>query len=224
MILLVGLGNPGEEYAESRHNIGFKVIDHLDKYWSEDNQSKELFTGKAKYLFDFKRLYEEKTPSFKAIEYELDLEKENSDFFAHQHVGLLQPLSFMNKSGEVVKKVIEGFGPKFHIDREILIIHDEWDLPLGEMKLSFGRGSARHKGVESIFMSLGTQEFSRLRVGIGRAEGAREAKDYVLSEFNKDDLSRLEGVLDKARQKVAEWVMNAGRSEVMSKDSTLIKG
>lgn len=211
MILLVGLGNPGKEYAQTRHNVGFKFLEHLDKVWSQDKQREGLVIGKAKYRLNFKRLYEEKNSSFKAREYELDFEKENSDFSSHVHVGLLEPLNFMNKSGEVVKKIIEGFRNDFHPDHEMLIIHDEMDLPLGEAKLSFGRGSARHKGVESIFASLGTREFSRLRVGISRAEGIREAKDYVLSEFNKEELSRLEGVLDRARQKVEEWVINTAK-------------
>lgn len=211
MILLVGLGNPGNEYAQTRHNIGFRVINNLDKLWSQKNQPKERVLGKAKYLFSFKRLYEEKNSSFKAIEYELDLEKENSDFYSHLHIGLLEPLSFMNKSGEVVKKVIEGFNTDFHPDHEMLVIHDEKDLLLGETKLSFGRGSARHKGIESIFNHLGTRKFYRLRLGIGSPQGLKDSKDYVLSEFNKEEKRALDAVYDKAVQKVEEWIINAAR-------------
>jgi len=211
MILLVGLGNPGEEYAKDRHNIGFRFVDHLDKYWSKDSQPIELNMGKAKYLLNFKRLYEEKTSSFKAREYELDLEKETAAFFSHIHIGLLQPLLFMNKSGEVVQKVIEGFRTDFHPEHDMLVIHDDLDLPLGETKLSFGRGSAGHKGVESIFESLGTQEFSRLRVGVGRPEGIKEAEDYVLSEFNKDEQAVLNEVLNQAELRIDEWLINAAK-------------
>src|SRR3989344_5953075 len=148
--LIVGLGNPGEGYESTYHNVGFLFIDFL---------SKEALFKSAKH-------------------------------FEYAEIGdtiLVKPLTFMNESRRAVSSAAKRFKSK---PQEMLIIHDDADIELGKYKVSTGRGSAGHKGVESIMKALGTKDFSRLRIGIRPKIRAR-AGDFVLKRISKGGWSVL---------------------------------
>ncbi len=152
MKLIIGLGNPGEQYKKTRHNLGFAAIDTL---------AKELEINDWQFKKQFNALISEANIGEKIV--------------------LAKPQTFMNKSGLSVKSLADYFSPEY-----ILVIHDEMDLPLGEFKLQENRGSAGHKGVQSIIDCLKSQNFNRLRIGINnKAEIETEA--FVLQKFTEEE-------------------------------------
>jgi len=110
---------------------------------------------------------------------------------------------FMNESGGEVLSLITNYELPI---TDLLIIHDDMDLPLGEFRLQFGRSAAGHKGVQSIIDALGTQDFWRLRIGIGRPPVGVPSEDYVLSPFSAEGLGKLYKVLDEAVSSVSKWL------------------
>ncbi len=175
MPLIAGLGNPGRQYARTRHNAGFMVLDRLADRWRVSLGSKKKFQARVALLDrDGNRLL------------------------------LCQPETFMNASGESVKAISAFYrvGPE-----NILTVVDDADLPLGEIRLRPRGSSGGHHGLESIEQHLGTREFPRLRVGIGRHDsGVREITDYVLSQFGPDEAELLEKVLTRACDQVECWL------------------
>jgi PTH1 family peptidyl-tRNA hydrolase len=154
-LLVVGLGNPGRDYAGNRHNVGFMVVDELARRRGGSWRSK--FSGKL-------------------AEVRID----------DHRVGLLKPETFMNESGRSVQAAAAFF--KVEPDA-ILVVHDEGDLPNGRLQARRGGGLAGHNGLRSIAQRLGTPEFLRLRVGVGRPGRGdrRPLADYVLSDFQPLD-------------------------------------
>ena len=154
-LLVVGLGNPGREYARNRHNVGRMVVDELAR--RHDGSWRSKFSG---------RLAEIRHEGHK--------------------LALLKPETFMNESGRSV-----GAAARFYkLDRDaVLVVHDEGDFDLGRLQLRLGGGSAGHNGLRSIAEHLKTQDFMRLRVGVGRPERGdpRPLADYVLSDFAPHD-------------------------------------
>lgn len=163
MKIILGLGNPGEKYVHTRHNVGFDLLDKLRKAW------------------DFPDFQMEK-------KFEAEISKGN---FNNQEVLLIKPQTFMNLSGETVQKVLNFYKLT---PNDILVIHDDLDIKLGEYRLATDSSSAGHNGVQNIIDKLGTQKFQRLRIGIGRPEenNASTAKDYVLDKFSKEEKEKLE--------------------------------
>lgn len=153
MKLIIGLGNPGKEYAKTRHNIGFNFIDSYANY-NNTEITKEKFNGKYAELF-----------------------------LGKEKVILLKCLSYMNLTGEVVRKYIDFF--KVNIE-DILIISDDLDMPTGKIKLKFKGSSGGHNGIQNIIDNLNTEEFKRLKIGISNDKSS-DTKDYVLSKFSKEE-------------------------------------
>jgi PTH1 family peptidyl-tRNA hydrolase len=150
-LLVVGLGNPGREYARNRHNVGWMVVDELAR--RHDGSWRSKFNGQL-------------------AEIRLDGHK----------VALLKPETYMNESG----RSIGAAASFFKVDPDaVLVVHDEGDLELGRLQLRLGGGLAGHNGLRSIAQHLKTQDFLRLRVGVGRPERSdpRPLADYVLSNF-----------------------------------------
>jgi len=171
--LIVGLGNPGRQYADSRHNIGFLVV-------------KELARGK-------KAVFKREPGTFSLT---------TKIRAGRQNLLLAQPLTFMNLSGSAVKALVN----KFKIDfSKLLVVCDDLDLEFGSLRLKAKGSSAGHNGIQSIIDSLGTQEFARLRIGIGRPQGLIEPAEYVLAPFLKKEKGELTGVLDKAVDCCLVW-------------------
>jgi peptidyl-tRNA hydrolase, PTH1 family len=183
LYLIVGLGNPGAEYARTRHNAGFMVTDRLVERW------------RASWVFEKK---------FNA--------RVTRAEHGERRVWLCQPQTYMNASGEAVAAVA-GF---YHVPRtHIMVVVDDADLPLGHLRLRPGGSSGGHHGLESIEQHLGSREYGRLRVGIGRLDGAREITGYVLGRFSSTESVLLDKVLDVASDQVETW-LKAGIQKAMS--------
>jgi len=163
MWLVVGLGNPGMVYENTRHNIGFMVVDSLADKFSIS------FREKAKN-FTFGR-----------------------GFIEEKEVMLIKPLTFMNKSGIAVKDALE----KIKKVENILVIQDDIDLDKGVIRIKKNGSSGGHRGVESIITTLGTRDFLRLKIGIGRSKRV-SPENYVLSPFPKKERLIVKKTIEKA--------------------------
>ena len=187
MMLIVGLGNPGEEYKGTRHNVGREIVEALAKS-----------SGFKDFRFEKKwnaLVSEGKIDKAKAI--------------------LLLPQTFMNKSGNAVAPVARFFKIK---PKDIYTIHDDADLLLGRAKLSFGKHSAGHKGVESVIRNLKTIEFWRFRIGIGSKRDI-PAQNLVLKKFTPDELKLAKKITKKTLEAIetaasdgSEYAMNSYNS------------
>jgi PTH1 family peptidyl-tRNA hydrolase len=184
--LVVGLGNPGPRYAGNRHNVGAMVVDEL----ASRHGSARLRTHKSRASIAEVRLgvLPGGAPGPKAV--------------------LAVPSSYMNESGGPVKALMQFFS----IDAEqLVVVHDELDIPSGEVRLKKGGGEGGHNGLRSISSSLGTKDYLRVRVGIGRPPGRMEPADYVLRDFSlseRKDLPFLIGdAADATEQLVAEGLL-----------------
>lgn len=173
LFLIVGLGNPGKEYARTRHNAGFLLVERLADNW------KAIWTAEKKFNARLARAGEQ-----------------------GQKFILCEPQTFMNASGEAVKAIADFFRIP---PEQILIAVDDADLPFGEIRLRGSGSSGGHHGLESIEEHLGTRDFPRLRIGIGRKDGSRQITNYVLGQFGKDDAMLLEKVLVQAVKQAECW-------------------
>lgn len=181
--LIVGLGNPGREYRNTRHNIGFLAIDALAK-------SLNVTVGKVQS----KALVGQgKIGSNKVI--------------------LVKPQTYMNLSGQAVSGLLNFY--KISAEH-LIVIHDDIDLPFGTIRIRPGGGSAGQRGVKSIIEKVGSQEFARMRLGVGRPPGQMEAAAYVLQPFTKEDEEFLVNFLAKAAEAANEFVNN-GLNAAMNK-------
>lgn len=171
--LIAGFGNPGREYRNTRHNVGFKVIDSLVS---------EFNTKLTKV-------------QFKAMIGSVELD--------NAHIILAKPQTFMNLSGQAVASLIRFY--KIPLDH-VIVAHDDIDLPLGTIRIRPGGGSGGQKGLASTIEKLGTQDFPRMRIGIGRPSGSQEAAGYVLQEFSTADEKILIDVLPTAVQAIRTFI------------------
>lgn len=181
--LVVGLGNPGREYRNTRHNIGFFAIDALAKALGVSLgkvQSKAL-VGQGK--------------------------------IGSSKVILVKPQTYMNLSGQAVSGLLNFY--KISTEH-LIVIHDDIDLPFGTIRIRPGGGSAGQRGVKSIIEKVGTQEFARMRLGVGRPPGQMDAAAYVLQPFTKEDEEFLVNFLSKAAEAANEFVNN-GLNAAMNK-------
>ena len=171
MKLVVGLGNPGKRYANTRHNVGFMVLDEIiKKYVASPHANKKL--GAIIYSLDKKRM-------------------------------LLKPQTFMNRSGGAVANIVRFYKIK---PEDILVVHDDVDLVFGEIRHQFSRGSAGHRGVESLMDSLGTEKFNRVRVGVGKPPEKMETDAYVLQNFSEEEKDRLKEVTGETVGVIINWL------------------
>lgn len=181
--LLIGLGNPGREYKDTRHNIGFMLIDHLaEKIGARGMkvQSKAIITS---------GLHEER----KLI--------------------LAKPQTYMNLSGQSVQGLLHFY--KIPLEN-LLIAHDDLDIPFGTIRIRPTGGPGGQRGMANTIELLGTKDFPRLRLGIGRPPGRMDAKDYVLQDFSKDELKLMPEILSRAADAALEFVMK-GLNAAMNK-------
>lgn len=172
MKLIVGLGNPGKAYEKTRHNVGFEAIGYLLL----------VIGGFTKWKFE-KRFNAEISRGHIAS--------------CCEDVILAKPQTYMNNSGVAVKQLTVNYRLTTN---DLLVIHDDLDLPLGTLRLSRGSGSAGHKGVQSIIAALGTKDFWRLRVGVGPKKG--ETDEFVLKNFSRTEALKLKKVLALASHAV----------------------
>jgi PTH1 family peptidyl-tRNA hydrolase len=184
LYFIAGLGNPGVEYAATRHNIGFVLVERLAARWHAAWALEKKFQA---------RLARVKRDGRKVI--------------------LCQPRTFMNASGEAVAAV----GRFYQLPAErILIVVDDADLPVGQVRMRSEGSSGGHHGLESVEQQLGTRGYPRLRLGIGRrAEDQREITDYVLGRFGAAERKTMEEVLERALRQVECW-LSEGIQEAMN--------
>lgn len=162
---IVGLGNPGRQYEETKHNVGFHVIDRLAKKYDIDVTK-----------FKNKALMGDGTIKGK-------------------RVLLVKPQTFMNLSGESVREIVNFY--KIPQER-FVVIYDDTSLPCGSVRIREKGSHGGHNGVRSIIDQMGTDEFNRIKVGIGEKPNGWDLADYVLAKFNPDDLALMEQGMDKA--------------------------
>ena len=180
--LIVGLGNPGREYEQTRHNIGFLVVRELGR---------RLHAGAPRRAHRAEIL---EAP------------------YGGRKLLLAMPQTYMNVSGESVRGLVSYY--KLALD-ELLVVYDDLDLPLGAVRLRPGGSAGGHNGVKSLIASLGTQEFARVRVGIGRpARG--DAISYVLGRWTKEEQAALGQVVGDAADAV-EGVLEHGLEQAMNR-------
>jgi PTH1 family peptidyl-tRNA hydrolase len=181
--LIVGLGNPGAEYAQTRHNAGFLLVEKLAVRWRMDwtverKFSARLARGEAR----------------------------------GKRVLLCEPQTFMNLSGESVGEIIGFYQLPL---AQLVVAVDDADLPFGEIRLRPGGSSGGHHGLESIEQHLTSREFARLRIGIGRRDGARQITGHVLGKFDPAESGLLEIILERAANQLECW-LDAGLQKAMS--------
>jgi PTH1 family peptidyl-tRNA hydrolase len=177
--LLVGLGNPGREYAGNRHNVGFMVAELLAsrvgaKFGRHKRMAAEVAEGRLG--------------------------------FGGPKLILVKPLTFMNLSGGPVSALAQFF--KVPVEN-VVAVHDELDVPFGEIRAKRGGGEGGHNGLRSMSKSLGSKEYARVRFGVGRPPGRQDPADYVLSDFSGAERKELDFLIDRAAD-VTEAVVEQG--------------
>lgn len=170
--MIAGLGNPGEEYASTRHNAGFKTVDELARragvsYW-KNQLGAEVAATKVR-----------------------DAEAEGGV----REVVLVKPQSFMNTSGGPISKLCREYKVA---PEEVLVVHDELDIPEGDVRVKVGGGHAGHNGLRSIIDKLGSRDFSRIRVGIGEPPGKMPTADFVLKQLRGKDAEAFDDTVMRA--------------------------
>ncbi len=170
MFIIVGLGNPTDEYAGTRHNVGFDVIDAIaDKYnISVTERKHRAFCGKG--------------------------------IIAGQKVILVKPQTYMNLSGESVRSVLDFY--KVDEETELLIIYDDVSLDVGQLRIRKKGSAGGHNGIKSIIQHLGTQNFQRIKVGVGEKPKDYDLADYVLGHFTKAEKEMMQDGYKRAIEAV----------------------
>lgn len=181
--IIVGLGNPGKQYADNRHNVGFHVVDKLAE----------------KYGLKFNKMLNRGIAAIGEIE--------------GRRVVLLKPQTFMNESGVCVSPTFKFYKTD---PSNLLIIYDELDIPFAQLRLRKSGSAGGHNGMRSIISKIVTQDFPRLRVGIGRPPGRKEAATHVLEDFTRDEAIAMRDVHDRAIAGIVLW-LNEGIDKAMNK-------
>ncbi len=180
--LIIGLGNPGKEYRLTRHNVGFLVVDRLAR--EQGIQFKKRRGGA--------QVGEGRVGKGKVI--------------------LAKPLTYMNKSGVAVKKLVKALDiPLDHL----VVVHDDLDLACGRMKIKDKGGHGGHKGMQSIIEHIGSADFLRVKVGIGKPESPEQGADYVLSHFSRDEISLVKEGVEQAAEAI-EAIITSGKDKAMN--------
>lgn len=186
MLLVVGLGNPGPEYARQRHNVGFMVADRLREKLRGAGGFRDKFAGEVA-----------------------------KGSLGDHEVVVLRPLTFMNRSGRSVQAASAFFQIAVP---DILVVHDDLDLPWQTVRVKVGGGSGGHNGLKSITADLASPDYLRVRVGIGRPP-LGDAVDYVLSDFSEMEARELPEVVDRAVRAI-ETVLERGVERAMNEVNT----
>lgn len=194
MKAVVGLGNPGVKYDNTRHNIGFRVIDTIFKErqgdWTEPQIKRSKLGGQVIQTAYAKRRGDE---------------DQETDF-------LIKPLTYMNHSGLGIQAALRDLEASIS---DFLVVCDDVNLPLGRIRLRASGSSGGHNGLQSIIDATGTEDFARLRIGIGRSPQAEDLSNFVLSEFRPDEHGACEAIIRTAMDAVLFW-FERGTEAVMN--------
>ena len=185
MIIVIGLGNPGNKYKDHRHNVGFQILDVLSDNWNVSFVEKGIFSA--------------------------SIAQKNE-------LLLVKPTTFMNHSGVSARALLKQYP-----DARIVVVYDDIDITLGEIKVSFGRGAGGHNGVQSMIDHLGTKDFARIRVGVRPVHDELQSKilpphgfeTFLLSNFapfekekREEGIKKAIGVIETLSHKTLEEIMN----------------
>jgi peptidyl-tRNA hydrolase, PTH1 family len=181
--LIAGLGNPGPEYRETRHNVGFMVADVLVDRWGVSGQWREKFDA-----------------------------LQIKHFRGDDQVVVMKPLTFMNLSGQAVQATAAFY--KIEL-ADVFIVTDDVALPLGRLRARRDGGAGGHNGLKSVIHHLGTLEFPRMRVGVGRGEGDRDLSDHVLGRFDASERDTVSAAVLRAAD-ATEMFISEGIERVMN--------
>lgn len=182
-LLVVGLGNPGEEYSKTRHNVGAEVVEILARRHGGKlrKQKERSFTDEVNV--------------------------------GGKRMALAVPLTYMNLSGEAVAPLVRRYGVE---PGQLVVVQDEMDFELGRLQVKNGGGLAGHNGLKSIVAHLHTQDFVRVRIGIGKPPGSRQGADHVLRRFSKAERQEIDVVLEEAADAV-ELILAEGVEVAMNR-------
>lgn len=183
MYIIAGLGNPGREYARTRHNVGFEAVDALAGKYGID-----VTTGKFKALI-------------------------GKGLIEGQRVLLVKPLTYMNLSGESLREAADFF--KVDVASELIVIHDDISLPPGQLRIRAKGSAGGHNGLKSIIAQLGTQEFLRIKVGVGEKPADGDLVNHVLGRFPKEERVLMDEVIARAAS-AAVCLMTEGLEKAMN--------
>ena len=172
MLLFVGLGNPTPNSEDNRHNVGFKIVDSINKRFSLSKQK----------------------PKFKGLLTTGNIEGEK--------VYAIKPLTFMNNSGVCIRELLEYF--KIEAE-DVIVFHDDLDIEFGKIKAKFGGSSAGHNGIASIDKFIG-KDYSRVRIGIGKPKNQIAIEDYVLQNFDPEELIAIEKISKNINDSIGELI------------------
>ena len=171
--LMIGLGNPGEKYAHTRHNAGFEVAERIEKKLGVRLRKKMLQPW---------------------------AEAEWTD--GEKKIVLCKPLTFMNNSGEAVKKLME----RYRVPAEqMIVVYDDIDLPPGKIRVRSGGGPGTHNGMRSIVGEIGTESFPRIRVGTGDRPKGEDLVKWVLGRYGAEEQEKMDAAFDTAAECAMEW-------------------
>ena len=174
VLLIVGLGNPGEKYAHTRHNAGFEVLERLEEYYGVKLRRKFLIQGMTAEITD-----------------------------GEVKIVLCEPLTYMNRSGECVKRLLN----RFRVPQDqMLVIFDDIDLPPGKVRVRKNGGAGTHNGMRSIASALGKTEFPRIRVGTGDRPAGEDLAAWVLGHPSAEEKEKMEAAFDKAAECAKTWI------------------
>ena len=180
---LCGLGNPGNEYAATRHNVGFQVVDGLAQTFGIALHERKFRASWGTGIVEGRRIF------------------------------VFKPLTFMNRSGEVVAEVLKYFGIAAN---QMLVIHDDLDLPVGRIRLVAKGGAGGHRGVSSIIQHLGHNDFPRLKLGIGRPAHAEPVESYVLRPPYVEETPAFDDMVERGFEAV-RTVLSTGLVAAMNR-------
>jgi PTH1 family peptidyl-tRNA hydrolase len=181
--LVVGLGNPGDEYASTRHNAGFMLVERLARAWGIELRG---------------RLFKARTALARC---------------GGEEVLLVQPKTFMNRSGIAVRAAMAG---REVPPERLVVVYDDLDIPLGEIRVRKKGRPGTHKGMISVAGEIRTGEFPRVRIGIGPLPPGRDAADFVLEPFRRGERRLIDGSLEQAGQAV-EMILDGGIDRAMTR-------
>ncbi len=173
MKLVVGLGNPGKKYEQTRHNIGWIFLDSIfpKAKWHKSDKLKSEYT---------------------AVEFE------------GKEIEVLKPMTYMNNSGVAVAQALKKYNLK---PSDLIIIQDDKDIAFGEFKIQTDRGPAGHNGIRSLIEHLGTQNFTRIRIGVLPKDGINgDTADFVVANFNSEEKKRLKKIFSEITVRLSEMV------------------
>jgi len=182
-LLVVGLGNPGAEYARTRHNVGAEVVELLAK-----RHGAQLKKGKERALVDEVRI-------------------------GDRRVALAIPLTYMNDSGDSLRLLARRYGVE--VD-QIVVVHDELDLPVAALRVKSGGGLAGHNGLRSIKSHLHSDAFQRVRIGVGKPVSKERGADHVLNKFSKRERAEVDVTIEQAADAV-ETIVSEGVDAAMNR-------